>query len=175
VTLEWSHGKRRPTTPRPNGHDGGAPALPPAPEESAPERDATTGRFLPGNRGYRRRMVKAKAKGITTLDPSRVDAWLAPFVKDGAAYGVELMRRVQGDPALLRLAGDVADAHTVYRALLALAAKGDTEALRESRAWLREHRSALATLSSLADESKDVERPKGDEHLYVDVDAEGTK
>lgn len=169
MKLEWSHGKRRMTTPRPNGHDGGVPALPPEPDASAPMHDPKTGRFVKGNRGYRRRMVKAKAAGITTLNPERCDAWLRPFVEGGAAYGVELMRRVAGDPALVRFAGDVADAHTVYRALLALAAKGDMTALKEARAWLAQHRAGLATLAGLADESSDVDKPKGDEHLFVDA------
>lgn len=153
MALEWSHGKRRPMLPRPNGNDGGVASLPSEAGESAPMQDAKTGRFVKGNRAYRRRMVKEKAKGIHTLNPARCDAWLRPFVEEGAAYGVDLLQRIAGDPVLARLAGDVADAHTVYRALLALAAKGDAEALRESRAWLREHRAALATLSGLVAEA----------------------
>lgn len=149
--LEWSHGKVRPKTPRVLGHDAGVAPLPAEDADlSAPIKDAKTGRFLPGNRAHRRRRLKAKAKGITTLNPATCESWLAPHVTEGAAYGLELLARVEHDPVLARLAGDVADAHTVYRALLALAAKGDMDAFKEARAWLREHRSALATLAGLA-------------------------
>jgi len=112
-------------------------------------KDAKTGRFLPGNRAYRRRQVRERAKGITTLDPKRVASWLTPFVAGGAEHGLELLQRFP-DPALARLVGNAADAHTVYRALLHLAAQGDSQALGEARAWLREYRSCLATLSALS-------------------------
>lgn len=165
--LEWSHGKRRPKAPRVLGKDAGVEPLPPSETaDAAPTNDPKTGRFLPGNRAHRRRAVKEKAKGISTLNPERCQSWLSPHVRDGAAYGIELLRRFP-DPALARLAGDVADSHTVYRALLALGAQGDVEALREARAWLREHRSALATLSGLASErtgSADEDR------FYVDAE-----
>lgn len=163
--LEWSHGRRRPKSPRVLGKDAPVKALPPAESaETAPTNDPKTGRFLPGNRAHRRRQVKEKARGISTLNPERCQSWLSPHVRDGAVYGIELLRRFP-DPALARLAGDVADAHTVYRALLALGAQGDVEALREARAWLREHRSALATLSGLASESGAV---ADDDRFYVE-------
>jgi hypothetical protein len=114
-----------------------------------PIQDASTGRFVKGNRAYRRRQVKERSKGIATLDPKRCASWLSPFVVGGAEYGCDLLRRFP-DPALARLVGDTADARTVYRALLHLAAQGDTEALKEARAWLREHRACLATLSALS-------------------------
>lgn len=112
-------------------------------------KDAATGQFIKGNQAYRRRQVKERAKGITTLDPRRCASWISPFVTNGAAHGLELLQRF-ADPALSRLVGNAADAHTVYRALLHLAANGDTEALKESRAWLREYRSCLSTLSALS-------------------------
>jgi hypothetical protein len=93
--------------------------------------------------------VKERAQGIATLDPKRCASWLRPFVEGGAAYGLDLLGRF-ADPALARLVGDTADARTVYRALLHLAAQGDTEALKEARAWLREHRACLSTLAALA-------------------------
>ena len=104
-----------------------------------------------------------KARGITTLNPASVPAWLRPHVEDGAEYGSDLLARFP-DPCLARLVGDVADAHCVYRGLLALGAAGDVEALREARAWLREHRSALATLSGLAAENG---APVDDDRFYV--------
>lgn len=162
--LEWSHGKRRPKSPRLIGNDAGVKAIPTAESvETAPTRDPKTGRMLPGNREWRRRMVKEKAKGIAGLNPERCQSWLSPFVRDGATYGIELVTRFT-DPALARLASNVADAYVVYRALLALGAQGDVDALREARAWLREHRSALATLSGLAGEAS---ANPDDEHLYV--------
>lgn len=144
--LEWSHGRARITQVRPS--DGGPPALPEA-GPAEPMQDAKTGRFVPGNRAYRRRQVRERAKGIATLDPKRCASWLKPFVDGGATHGLELLQRFT-DPALTKLVGNVADAHTVYRALLHLAAQGDTEALKESRAWLREYRSCLSTLSALS-------------------------
>lgn len=148
--LEWSHGRPRVTQRRPS--DGGPPALPEA-ADPEPMKDATTGRFLPGNRAYRRRQVKERARGIATLDPKRCASWLRPFVEGGASYGCDLLQRFP-DPALARLVGDTADARTVYRALLHLAAQGDTEALKEARAWLREHRSCLSTLSALSGDGR---------------------
>jgi hypothetical protein len=65
---------------------------------------------------------------------------------------MELLRRFP-DPALAKLIGDTADARTVYRALLHLAAQKDgvdTDLLREARAFLREHRACLSTLSALS-------------------------
>lgn len=166
--LEWSNGKVRPKTPRLTGKDDGVAAVPPpASEKSAPMQDAKTGRFVPGNTAYRRRMLKREQRGIATLAPASCAEWLRPHVVDGASYAMRLRERFD-DPVLGSLVGDVADAHTMYRALLALAAKGDGDALREARAWLREHRSALATLSGLAGESSTA---PDDGHLYVDAEA----
>lgn len=164
--LEWSHGKRRPKSPRLLGNDTGVAPLPSS-DDAEPIKDAQTGRFLPGNTAYRRRVLKGKANGITTLAPSACAAWLRPHVADGAAYGMDLLRRFP-DPTLARLVGHVADAHAVYRGLLALAAMGDTDALREARAWAVEHRTALATLSGLAGET--TAQPS-DAHLFVDTKA----
>lgn len=163
--FEWSHGKPRPKTPRLLGHDAGVPPLPKA-EDAAPIKDAKTGRFLKGNQAHRRRQVKEKAKGISTLNPERCASWMRPFVEGGGKYALALLTRIGSDDVLARLAGDVADAHTVFRALIALGAKGDAEALREARHWLREHRSALTTLVKLAgDGGTSV---ADDSHLYID-------
>lgn len=163
--FETSHGKRRLKTPRVLGHDAGVKGLPPSESgESAPMNDPKTGRFVAGNRAHRRRMLKRKAEGIATLDPAHCEPWLRPHVEAGKSYAAKLLTRVQHDPALLELAGAVADAHTVYRALLNLAAHGDMKALEEARAWLREHRAALATLSGLANESSGT--TADDAHLF---------
>ena len=145
-TLEWSNGRVRVRLRRPT--DGGPPPLPES-TESTPIHTPGTHRFGEGNQAWRRREVKRRARGITTLDPARCDSWISPFVREGASHGVELLGRF-ADPALSRLVGSTADALTVFRALLCLAAQGDTEALKESRAWLREYRSCLSTLSALS-------------------------
>lgn len=146
VDLEQSHGRTRVVLRE-------VPALPA--EDAAPTKDATTGRFLPGNRMHRRRQLKARAEGIATLNPARAPSWLKPHIDRGASYVVALLGMLEGKPALHPLAGDVADAHVVYRATLALAldaedAKTRASLMSEARAWLREHRTALATLSALA-------------------------
>lgn len=154
--YEKSQGKYRPKSPRILGH-GSAKVQPiPAPPNVEGERDGA-GRFVKGNAAGKLRAAKAMARtrGVMTLNPTKCAAWLAPHVRDGQGYGVDLIKRVP-DPVLARLAGDVADARAVYRALLGVAASEDTdaseriEALREARAWLREHRASLATLSALA-------------------------
>lgn len=169
--LEWSKGKRRVKVPRLLGKAEGVKELPSS-EDTEPIKDAKTGRFVKGNHAYRRRVLKRKARGIVTLDPASCAAWLRPHVVDGASYGMDLIGRFS-DPVLARLAGNVADAHTVYRALLAQGVGGDVEALREARAWFREHRSGLATLSALAGEK--TGKP-ADERFYIDVEeGEGGK
>lgn len=164
--FEWSHGKPRPKSPRLLGNAEGVAPLPPA-EESAPIKDPTTGRFVKGNQAHRRRQVKERAKGISTLNPERCASWMKPYVINGRDYAVDLLHRIGSDPVLARLAGDVADAHTCFRALIALAGTGDAEALREARHWLREHRSALVTLVKLAGEGGTS--IDDDSHLYIDT------
>jgi hypothetical protein len=131
---------------------------------SAPINDKTSGRFVRGNRGYRRRLLKAKAEGIGTLNPAKAPTWLRPFIELGQSYTIALLAMLKDRPALFALAGDTADAHVMYRALLQLAT--ETEApkdraalLSEARGWLREHRTGLATLSALAG---DIEIPAAD-------------
>lgn len=145
--LEWSKGRARITLPR--ASDGGPPPLPEA-ADAAPLNDPVTGRFTNPTLAARRRWLKKQTKGVTTLDPKRCASWLSPHVVDGAAHGLDLLQRFP-DPALSRLVGNAADAHAVYRALLHLASSaGDTEALKESRQWLKEYRACLSTLSALS-------------------------
>lgn len=148
MTLEWSHGRRRPVA---RDAHGDVPSLPPA-EESAPERDPSNGRFLPANRAARRRTLKRVVKGLHTLNPTAVATWLRPYAELSATYALELAGTMPEHPALLALAGDAADARAVARGLLALAAQGDADALAEARAWLREHRAIVATLAALSKE-----------------------
>ncbi len=146
VTVEVSHGRPRLALRRPT--DGGTTALPDA-DDAGPLNDPVTGRFTDPKAAARRRWLKRRAEGVATLDPARCVSWLSPYVKDGGAYGAELLARFN-DPALARLVGATADAHTVFRGLLALGAAGDPKALVEARAWLREHRACLRELSVLA-------------------------
>jgi hypothetical protein len=154
MPLEWSHGRRRPTARTAAGD--AVPALPPKTEDAAPYKDPKTGRWLKGNGAARRRQVKSRAKGIATLNPSHVPSWLTPHVTAGVAMLGELVHRFPDDAALRPLIGAAVDAWTVYRALLVLGVNGDGDALKESRAWLREHRAAMATISALAGELGDV-------------------
>lgn len=165
MSLEWSHGKRRPAA---RAASGDVPALPLASEESAPMNDPTTGRFVPGNRAHRRRQVKERARGIATLNPKACPSWLSPYVAEGVALAAEYVTRFPPDPALRPLIGGAVDSWVVYRALLGLGAQGDGEALKESRAWLREHRSAIATLAALMNDApKAAETPEQVKHRIL--------
>jgi len=153
VAVNTSHGRPRVELRRPS--DGGTPALP-ATEDAAPERDATSGRWVKGNRAARRRTLKRLASGISTLNPTAVAPWLQPSVREGVSYAMELAARFP-DPALARLVGAAADAHAVYRGLLAQGAAGDAQALTDARAWLREARATLRELCALAGITKPAE------------------
>ncbi len=133
---------------------------------TAPQTDAKAGRFLPGNGMHRRRWLKAKAEGLTTIAPSSAPSWVRPHLECGVTYTASLLAMLEGRPALHPLAGDCADAHAMYRALLGLAlatedAKERASLLGEARGWLREHRTALATLSALAGDLKPPPGPEG--------------
>lgn len=157
IEVNWSHGRPRCELRRPS--DGGTPALPET-VETAPVRDIKTGRWIKGNGAARHRSLKTRADGIATLNPSACEPWLRGSVEDGAAYAMELLTRFP-DPALARLVGNTADAHTMYRALLSLAAKGDGsgKCLTEARGWLNEHRACLRELASLAGFAKKKAAP----------------
>ena len=149
IDLEQSHGRTRTALRLDQG------ATPPTAADAEPLNAPGTGRFVKGNRGHRRRQLKARAEGIATLNPSKVPTWLRPYVEAGRPYTVALVAMLDGKPALHALAGDCADAHCVYRATLGLAlaeenAKDRAALMSEARGWLREHRTALATLAALA-------------------------
>lgn len=147
--LEMSHGRPRATL-RPDE----VPALP-VPVGTEAVRDAVTGRFVKGNRASKARTAKrlAKESALLGLDPTKVAPWLAPLVGHAQRYAAQLSATIPQTPALGALAGDAATAEAVYRGLLALATTGETidvSILSEARAWLREHRTVVATLSALA-------------------------
>lgn len=125
---------------------GATPSLPDA-DESGPVRDPKTGRFVKGNRAWRRRQAKRTA--LAVLSPRTAPVWLRPHVDDGSRYHLQLQARFP-DPALSRLVADAAAAHVVSTALLSLGASGDAKALSEARSWLREHRATIRELSALA-------------------------
>lgn len=148
--YEESHGRTRVVATRPS--DGGPPPLL-ATVETAPDRDPKTGRFKAGNRAARRRAAKSLARvGVMTLDPARVASWLSPEVAQGASYALSLATSGPPHPALVALAGDVADVRSVARALLRLGTtgEGDPVALKEARAWFRESRAMLAAYAALS-------------------------
>jgi hypothetical protein len=145
--LEWSHDRVR-TVVR-------ADEVPPIPSvDTEPCRDPNTGRVGVGNRLHRRRLLKRRAEGIATLNPATCPTWLRPFVELGRPYVTSLVELLDGRPSLHPLAGSVADSHVMFRALTALALSAEgrdrTALLTEARGWLREHRTALATLLALA-------------------------
>jgi hypothetical protein len=123
-------------------------------------------RFAKGNQAYRLRQLKVRAEGLATLNPATAPSWMKPHIEQGATYTRALLVMLDGRPALFPLAGDCADAHAMYRGLMGLAmatedAKERAGLLSEARGWLREHRTALATLSALAG---DIKLPGVDEH-----------
>lgn len=162
VALEQSHGRTRLTVRVDE-------TTPPTSADAGPQNDPKTGRFVKGNRMHRRRQLVTRAKGIATLNPTKVPTWLRPYVEQGGAYVVAMLGMLEGKPALHPLAGDCADAHAMYRATLGLAleaedAKTRAALMSEARGWLREHRTALATLSALAGGMK---LPEPDAHAAL--------
>src|SRR5690242_4396207 len=59
--------------------------------ESAPERDASTGRFGPGNSAARRRRLKQAAGRLGAMDPDKCEAWLRPFVVEAKTHATKLL------------------------------------------------------------------------------------
>jgi hypothetical protein len=154
-TNEWSNGRVRNIT---RADEVKAPETPPSPASHKAQTAAmkTSGRdFAPGNQAWRIGQLKRRAEGLATLNPAKVPTWMRPHVEHGAPYIAALLGMLEDKPALHPLAGDCADAHCMYRGLMALAlaaedAKTRAALMSEARGWLREHRTALATLCSLA-------------------------
>lgn len=113
-------------------------------------------KFAKGNLAWRLRQAEQlKQTGIATMNPANAPPWLRPHIELGAPYIAALYALLAGKEALHPLAGDTADAHVMYRACLALAVSAETAKERsammaEARGWLREHRTALGTLSALS-------------------------
>lgn len=158
-------------------------AAPPAPalhEPLPPGSPPTPGRkFAKDNQGRKLRQAKeqakARAEGIATLNPATAPAWLRPHIEHGAPYVGALVGMLVGKPALHPLAGDCADAHVMYRAMLGLAAQADdpkssAALMSEARGWLREHRTALATLSALAGALKLPDPPSEVDRIRAELE-----
>jgi hypothetical protein len=148
VKLEWSQGRVR-TTVRASDQTASEPP------QSLPIHEVGTKRFAKGNQAWRLRQLKQRTAGIATLNPRKAPSWMRPHIETGRSYIAALVAMLGDKPALHPLAGDAADSHVVYRALLSLALATDDAAARatllgEARGWLREHRTALATLCALA-------------------------
>jgi hypothetical protein len=117
---------------------------------TATDHEPVTGRFTRGNRAAQRRAVKASAPIIVGLDPSKCEPWLAPFAHLAGEHAANLIGELGvSSNTLSGLAIDTAAAMAVYRGLLSLGASGDRKALAEARAWLREARQNVITLTSL--------------------------
>lgn len=163
-TLEMSHDRARQTVRL----DAVTPlAAPESPATHADGDPATIGTgagnrgrpFAKGNQAWKLAQVQRHAEGIATMDASKAPTWLRPHVELGRPYVTALLALLDGKPQLYPLAGDVADAHVLYRAHVALATAAETAKDRaalmaDARAWLREHRTALATLAALAGDLK---------------------
>ena len=155
LATEWSHGRVRAVV---RADESTPPKTPETPASHKPKTQAqkTSGRdFAPGNQMWRLGQLKRWSEAISTLNPDRAPSWLRPFVEQGAPYITALLSMLEGKPALHPLAGDCADAHVMYKATLSLAVAAEEPKARaalmsEARGWLREHRTALATLSALA-------------------------
>jgi hypothetical protein len=163
LALEFSHERVRATTRAAEVKD--SPAAQPAPalhaEKGTRSPGGNPGRpFAKGNKGRqlradKERELKGQTQGIASLNPTTAPVWLRPHVETGMPYILALLALLEGKPALHALAGDCADAHVMYRATLALATtaedtRGRAKLMSEARGWLREHRTALATLCALA-------------------------
>lgn len=132
---------------------------------TAADHEPGTGRFVAGNRSARRRAVKAAAPVIVGLDPTTCDPWLAPFAKLAGEHAAAMITELGIESNTLSgLAIDTAAAMAVYRGLLSLGAAGDRKALAEARAWLREARQNVITLTSLHGKE-----PKRDEDPHADL------
>lgn len=146
MPVNRSHGK-----PRAEGfrHDG-LPSVDPA-ALTAPERDAETGRFVPGNAASRRRKLIKTARALPWLDPGRCEPWLRPYVQAARDHSVDLLATLPaGEPLLAGLAEEVAVTRVVARALLARGLEGDPAALEAARGWLRDARQGALSLAGLA-------------------------
>ena len=152
MTVETSHAKRRPRTPRPGEHADAVNAV-----LAAPFKDASTGRFLPGNKAGRLRTLKT-VRSLVTLNPAECAVWVRPHVAHAHTEALELVTETgaEGSTSLSGFAEDAADAHAMYRALMSLAlAEGTDEktasaARSEARAWMKEHRQSLLSLRAEA-------------------------
>ncbi len=123
---------------------------------TAPDRDAATGQWLPGNRASRRRAKALKHRGheLLLLDPDKVDEWLAPYVRGGRKHLADVLAELPDDLAAnaLALAEELAAARMIARGLIALGAAGDQAALREARQWLAQARLHAVALAALVGE-----------------------
>ncbi len=152
MTVEKSHGKRRPRAPRPGEHAEIRNAV-----LAAPLRDPVTGHFLRGNKAGRLRTLKSLGT-LATLDPAACAAWVRPYVELVQVEASALVEETGAEESesLKGFAVAAADAHAMYRALMAIALAPDTpadkatEARSEARAWLKEHRQSLLSLRAEA-------------------------
>lgn len=152
MTVERSQGSPKPRTPRPGEHAAGADTV-----LAGPFKDAATGRFLPKNQAARLRALKRGPK-LATLNPAMCAEWARPAVQLAQREASALVTEVgaEGSPSLMAFAEDAATAVAMHRAFLAIALAPDadpatkTDALHESRQWLRERRQSLLSLRAEA-------------------------
>ena len=167
VNLEWSHNRVRPVT---RGKD-----VPPL----VHEQKARAGRLgaiarWQGRGGGAAAVGTAGGTppaGIQTLNPAAVPAWMRGAALQGLVYRDQLEALLAGKEVLYDLAGATVDASTMYKATLARGVKTRNPAQRadlmaQARAWLKEHRACIATLSSLAGDLK-LPEPNPHEAMFA--------
>ena len=122
--------------------------------------------FAKGNKAGRLRAIKNRARGISSLSPTAVPAFMKPHIEAGVAYAGQLLRTLDDRPVLLPMAGLVADSYTVAKAILnealrtlreddlaGLTLKEKLAWLAEAKSWLTLHDRQLTTLTKLQGES----------------------
>lgn len=162
TTIERSHGKPRPRTPRADRIPRSAAAV-----LAAPHRDPATGRWKSGNPGARLRQVaalgRAEAESLLRLPVDDVAPWLRPHLQDAQRHAQQLVDSLQVASAeLVALAGDEAKARLLAAACFTEGARvgcdPETAAAwrKEAREWLREARQSALTRKGLA---RDTPKP----------------
>ena len=156
MPLSKSHGR----TGAENFRADELPSLDPA-ALTAPDRDPSTGRFVPGNAASRLKALKRRARALPWLDEARCAPELAPYVVAAKEHAADLLADLPRDagPLLGPVAEELAGARIVYRALLAKGLEGDPAALDAAKAWLRECRQHALALEGLSRKPA----PKGDD------------
>ena len=139
MPISRSHEAKRAENFRPDGL--GQP--PPKTGVAAPFKDASTGRFVKGNKAAKRKRLKKVAGRLGALDPATAAPWLRPWILEAREHAAKLLADLPFQTEeLSAVAVELAEARAMRAALMRLASdgEGDDEARVEARHWLREAR-----------------------------------